>query len=251
MARSMPVSERPHIIVQLFKAPMQRRRFRQSFIVLLLTGAATFSAGAQTLQLRGRTLQMAGVTGFCELGETAPEQKLLEFQTRNTKVAGQLVQFLVPCDELASVLAGKAGWFTRWVQALVLTPNGTEPVFDLPRATYVQSIRSAFSKTPDMIDRVNQQARDGLEKYRGDGPDVKSVASSMNLLEDDPNAVLLSLTGRASVNSSAGDFGAVMAGTLIDKLPVSLYAMGSPAMLESGELLAIAKAYLAAVLEAN
>jgi hypothetical protein len=213
-------------------------------LVVVVLGIAS-TANAESLSVLGRNIQLVPPPGFCTLGNSAVELELARFQRQNTSPAGELVQFAVPCSELSNFKSGKSENFTRWVQILVLKHKGALKTVTTPRVDFVRDIAGRLADSPPDMNALSARMRDHLAKS---GSSVSGASAQP--IGATSEAVFMELRMTVTHGTDTSPVVAVMAVTVVNQLPVAVYAYATPK--SRGESpVDTSRAYLRKVIDLN
>ncbi|WP_112187952.1 hypothetical protein [Methylibium petroleiphilum] len=216
-------------------------------VLLAITALSliSFGANAETVTYLGRSINLDPPPGFCQLNSSPEERALFEYQRRNTEPAGELAQFAVPCTELADVRALKADRFTRWVQVLVLKRKGQLLPVSAPRTQFVRGLAGHFADTPLDVERLSRRANKHLAQTNTAVTDF-----SYEPLGTTQDAFFTRMKMMAQVGTVTSPVSAIAATTVVNQLPIGVYAFGTPKA--KGEpAIETTRAYLRQILDRN
>lgn len=205
---------------------MRRATFCQRLAPIfgaLLVATSQAAAQTQSVSYLGRTILLAPPQGFCTLGNSPGEKEMETFQKHNTAPAGELAQIAVPCDELVDFRTRKTDKFTKWVQVLVLKQQGQMKTVTGPRANFLLALGGNLASQPPDMNAVSARLREHLSKTGSSvtNPTVQPIGSTAD-------AVFMQITMTATVGSFTSPVVAVMAITVVNQLPLAVYAYATP-----------------------
>lgn len=216
-----------------------RRVLPLCLLAIVLAGAS--QARAQQAYA-GQTLKVALPPGFCVVGTSPMEQELLQMQRHNTAPAGELAQMAAPCDQLRAWLKGSTDSFTRWTQILVLKSKGQIKPISMSRGEFAKQLAGTKTAT---LESLNARMRDHLAKNQ-----TTSALTGVEPLGADANASYTMMRGKAAVAGEGYSFNALNAITVLNKLPVGIYAFEIPGT-RGPDIAKTLQGHLQAMLAAN
>lgn len=206
---------------------------------------SSVTANAESVFVHGRKLELAQPVGFCPLGDTSRETKLLEMQRRNVSPAGELAQFSVSCDELSEFQKGNLESFSVWAQVLVLRRHGKFSLVFEKREQFVRAIAGNVSTRSVDLAETSRRANEHLAQAG-----VRVQALGMEPIGIRDSAFFATMRLKAEANGVTEPMVAVVAVTVANRLPVAVQVYGN-SRASGMPLASIAATYVSSVVNQN
>ena len=215
----MNAPSNPSLQPTCFRGPVHgaERIVRAAFAAVAVVSA---SAWADTFSVPGRTVAYQIPTGYCSLGDSPEERKLIKASTDASGERPEFTRWAAPCKDREDFRRGKTQAFAHWIQIKVTSIKGEFKLLPLPREEFLAGLAKA-QPTLDAAE-LNRKVRGSLQ-----GTSIRMANLTLDYVGRDNNAVYTVL--RTTMQSPQGTrlLRGLCATTLINYVPITIWAYES------------------------
>lgn len=186
--------------------------FRLAALGLVLAGSlSALPAGAETVDLYGRQVELFLPEGYCLLDSAQPnEQALIDYMTQLNQGSSHLIAYFAPCNELTAFRVGAQDSMTEYGLLFAPLVNGAFQPAAQGRAATLAELAAAIPQVDEAmlreIEQQSQASQSGLQL---------SGMQFLGLLAQDENALYAGLLMNVGDGQSSIAVAGVVAMTVL------------------------------------
>lgn len=167
-------------------------------LMFCLSSTLSFPALTADVAVAGHVLAIDMPPGYCQLGSSPPERRIVDFARANFEANGahELLVYFAACDQLVGLRTGKAKSISRFGQFLALKKDGK--VIDAQGQHSRKAVIELFANYPKFL--YDMTALRAARKFKTEGYEF---VANHGIISSDETAAYMGTSAKASMEDGS------------------------------------------------